>query len=946
MFRYAAGVREACWLTALAAIPIFFNIYSNRVFEPDKIALIRTLAIVSAAAWLFGFFACPPERFRAGGMIGRTAARLRESPLEAALLLFLGVQLLSTVLSLQPALSFFGSYYRSQGTLTLLCFLLLGAAPAFGLRSSSGFSRLFDAVALGSVPVSLYGIMQHYRLEPMQWAVGTAARVKGNMGNEIFLAAYLILASIVLLGQALRFTCGGRTLWVSQRKDRGRLAVYFFVLVLNLTALWYTQSRGPQLAFACGLYFLLLLSAACFRWRRLAWGLLAAGLLVLTLGWLHRLPDGPQSPWMKALGLERLSRLAEELRTTQGTAGVRWWIWDGTVRLIQPHAPIRNPESGEDRLNFLRPLLGYGPETLSLVFPRFYPPPLGRLEKVEAIADRAHSELLDIAAGSGVLGGLAYLWIWAALVRGCLGGLGLIGTTGEKRIFWYVSGMSSLLVTTLFVRWGGWALSALGLVIGLLAGWAAFLFWCALRNRSRYPEPTVHLPAWQSWALIGFLAALLAHLAESNLSLTVAATQINAWIFMGCCLALLHRSRDSVPSRTGARENPETSTGWMVALVLLALSYSFGAMDFQTLLGSESGSAEQGLSPAAKGLFLLFLVTWGAGARLIWADKAAAAKSCPWRKAAAPLLLPLLPGMLIALLAVRYRDALAGRIQVPYERMVESVDSFTGIFSLVLALLMVLLFGWSWFLRPRDNLLFPAFPVRRWRKAAAAAFGGLILWFSWESLQAWAVQPVRADMVYRQGLQAEADSRLPSAAALYERSLGMQPRQDYYYLSVARLRLRAALFSSDAREAERLRAEAERHIREARRLNPYHPDPTWALARLFHAWAIRTTGSEERRRLAEEAERQYGEAEQLSPAQVILLCERAGLRLQLLDDPTGAVELARRALDLNPQYKAGLEVMAVACDELSRRADAPAESQRWKTLAEEARRQALPPANQ
>ena len=43
-----AGI-EACWLTALVVSALFFNTHSTRIFEPDKLAIVRTLALVVAA---------------------------------------------------------------------------------------------------------------------------------------------------------------------------------------------------------------------------------------------------------------------------------------------------------------------------------------------------------------------------------------------------------------------------------------------------------------------------------------------------------------------------------------------------------------------------------------------------------------------------------------------------------------------------------------------------------------------------------------------------------------------------------------------------------------------------------------------------------------------------------------------------------------------------------
>lgn len=39
---------EAGWLAALIATPLYFNVHSSRIFEPDKIALLRSIALIMA----------------------------------------------------------------------------------------------------------------------------------------------------------------------------------------------------------------------------------------------------------------------------------------------------------------------------------------------------------------------------------------------------------------------------------------------------------------------------------------------------------------------------------------------------------------------------------------------------------------------------------------------------------------------------------------------------------------------------------------------------------------------------------------------------------------------------------------------------------------------------------------------------------------------------------
>ena len=42
---------EGGWLLCGNRYPLFFNIYSNRVFEPDKLTLLRSIALLMAVTW-------------------------------------------------------------------------------------------------------------------------------------------------------------------------------------------------------------------------------------------------------------------------------------------------------------------------------------------------------------------------------------------------------------------------------------------------------------------------------------------------------------------------------------------------------------------------------------------------------------------------------------------------------------------------------------------------------------------------------------------------------------------------------------------------------------------------------------------------------------------------------------------------------------------------------
>ena len=49
---YCDKIIEAGWLFSVILIPLFFNVYSSRVFEPDKLTLLRSIVLVMIVAWL------------------------------------------------------------------------------------------------------------------------------------------------------------------------------------------------------------------------------------------------------------------------------------------------------------------------------------------------------------------------------------------------------------------------------------------------------------------------------------------------------------------------------------------------------------------------------------------------------------------------------------------------------------------------------------------------------------------------------------------------------------------------------------------------------------------------------------------------------------------------------------------------------------------------------
>ncbi len=200
---------EAGWLAALVVVPLFFNIHSNRVFEPDKLSLLRSIALVMAGAWVVRFV--EDWRVRQSGQGGEPAVAGRrswwravvETPLVLPTLLLVLVYLTSTLLSVSPAVSLLGSYQRLQGTYTTLSYIVIFFLMLEGLRTRRQLDRVINTAIVVSFPIALYGLVQHFGLDPLPWGGDVETRVASNMGNSIFVAAYLIMIVPLTLSRLL-----------------------------------------------------------------------------------------------------------------------------------------------------------------------------------------------------------------------------------------------------------------------------------------------------------------------------------------------------------------------------------------------------------------------------------------------------------------------------------------------------------------------------------------------------------------------------------------------------------------------------------------------------------------------------------------------------------------------------------------------------------------------
>ena len=551
--RICDAIIEAGWLAALVVAPLFFNTFSNRVFEPDKIHLVRSIALLMAAAWLVQLI---DGGLRSETSEGSVWSRIRSTPLVLPTLILVASYLLSTALSLVPRISFFGSYVRLQGTFAFLSYVLIFGAVLTHLRTRSQVNRLLHAVIITSLPIAIYGIIQNAGLDPLPWGGDVVERVAANMGNAIFVAAYLIMAVFLTLERLLNSVVGLLKTEDSGLGDALRAGAYLFVLIVQLIAIVYTQSRGPQIGLAAGIYVfsmlgLLLLARwgatqdrgpAFLRWLvahvRGAWsaliGLTVAGLVFLVV---LNVPNGPLSGVCQ---VRYVSRACTLFSVNEGTNAVRALIWEGVIELMSPHAPLQTPDGQPDAFNVLRPLVGYGPESLWVAFNRFYPAELGRFEARDASPDRSHNETFDALARGGLIQFAAEIFLFTSVFYYALRWLGLIRDRRSRNLFigfLVAGGALGVILPLVFDR--SLRLAGIGLPAGLIAGLILYVTVDLLASRRALTETSQAIGSPREQLLVlALFSSIVAHFAEVHFGIAIVSTLTHFWALIGVLVAV------------------------------------------------------------------------------------------------------------------------------------------------------------------------------------------------------------------------------------------------------------------------------------------------------------------------------------------------------------------------------------------------------------------------
>ena len=344
-------------------IPCVVLVVANSTFFPYVFAkniTFRVLVDIIAVSWV-------------ALMCIDTSYRPRWSAVLISVASFVGIVALADIFGENPLKSIFSNYERMEGLITLVHLMLytfVAAAVFVREKTALWFWRISVAVA---VYVSLYAIAQALLTDTF--------RLDATLGNPIYLAVYALFHIFIALVLSLRDSVGQTEKWL-----------LWATVPLQTWVLFMTATRGASIGLVLGLLVTALGLLYTYRQnavvRKVSIGLIAV--VVIACGTLFVLKDA---------SLVQESRVLKRFVTislTEGTVFARTVVWGMAWEGVKE-----------------KPLLGWGQENFNLVFNAHYDP---RMYAQEPWFDRTHNAVLDWLIAAGVLGLLAYISLYLALL--------------------------------------------------------------------------------------------------------------------------------------------------------------------------------------------------------------------------------------------------------------------------------------------------------------------------------------------------------------------------------------------------------------------------------------------------------------------------------------------------------------------------------------------------
>lgn len=356
-------------------VPLILWPFTSEVFEFNKMVLVYILTTLITGIWVIR-------------MISEKKIIFRRTILDIPLLVFLGSQIISTVLSVDPLTSLLGYYSRfNGGLLSTVCYSLLYWAFISNINAKRALKLIYITL-ISAALVSIYGVLEHFGVDKNVWVQDVQSRVFSTLGQPNWLAAWVVALLPITWALTLNTKIQSKItklIWPA-------LSALFYIILL------FTKSRSGFLGFvAADILFWIGYFWFIFR-KNLKKFLLSFGVYHLVFIVLSLIIGTEFTPSVYQL----VTRKASTPQTTvnQGPAlevggtessTIREIVWKGALQ-VWLHYPV----------------FGTGVETFAYSYYLYRPVEHNLTSEWDYIYNKAHNEYLNFAANSGTVGLISY----------------------------------------------------------------------------------------------------------------------------------------------------------------------------------------------------------------------------------------------------------------------------------------------------------------------------------------------------------------------------------------------------------------------------------------------------------------------------------------------------------------------------------------------------------
>lgn len=350
-------------------------------FIVPKILLFRASVTVMLAAFIILL------------IINWQEYKIKFTPLNIAMLVFLLSFTISTFVGVDPYHSFWDNHERMLGLFTIFHFIVYYYLCSTVIKNWTEWKWALRIFLLAGSIVMFIGMLQVGN--PNLLLNGGADRVSSTLGNPIYVGGYalfLIFSAILL---------------IIKEKNNFWRGTEVILLILAFFNIFFSGSRGAFLGLSVGAvvalaaYALILKSSPKIRFSIV--GFLGVTVLILSLFYAYR-----QTTFVK-----NVPALGRTVNTTWSVLiqTARWKAWEVAIKGWA-----------------VRPIFGWGPNNYFYIFNLYYNPHMLDYGWGETWFDNAHNILVNTMSVQGSFGILSYLAIFTTAI------ILLIGAFKRKQI--------------------------------------------------------------------------------------------------------------------------------------------------------------------------------------------------------------------------------------------------------------------------------------------------------------------------------------------------------------------------------------------------------------------------------------------------------------------------------------------------------------------------------